>query len=165
MFKLLSILAFPSKAEDLNLILNWKYIDIKKIINERVEEFFNIYEMNSLIEQTYYSQKTLNFIFKKILLENNRMNDIKINKNTSILSNLINESCKTRILLISEFSDADNIKFDQKLLFLMKRQNIVLDCVSIGSIELNVIIYYISFWIHKIFKCKYIFSCFIKFFS
>lgn len=37
-------MAFPSKIEDLNLILNCKYEEISEIINKRVEEFFSIYD-------------------------------------------------------------------------------------------------------------------------
>ncbi len=128
-----SILAFPSRVEELNLILNCKYEDIKSIVNRRIEEFFQIYDN---ISNTSGSMIALNQIFKKILLENNRMNTYKINKPTSILLNSFDKSSnlhRTRVLICSDAVEELDVSFDQKLFFLMKRQNIYVDCLSIGE--------------------------------
>lgn len=117
-------------------------MDIRKIISNRIEDFFKLYDKCQLILEREkiipINENSLNYIFKKILLENNRSNSVKVNLKTSILSNIMNESCKTRVLLISD--DLNNeININQKLLFLMKRQNIVLDSISLGKSSVNVI--------------------------
>lgn len=113
-----------------------KYGEIKSTILKKLEEFFENYEIltdsnsnNSFIDsESNLKLNALNQIFKKILLESNRSNT-----NTHILSNLKdnNSTSNSRILLISDFLNNNNnntiedfkeIEYDQKLLFLLKRQ-------------------------------------------
>lgn len=146
------MLVFPTKNEEIQLILNLKYDEIRSIVNRKIEEFFKIYEEISLLHHTsdirnYVVLKPLNQIFKKILLENNRINNYSSH---NIFSNVALNS-KSRIII---FSDALNneefalsfFEYDQKLIFLMKRQNITIDCLSISE--------------EKIVKI-YIFNCYI----
>ena len=124
------------------MILNLKYDEIKTIINKRIEDFFKSYDeihlnLNFNKDNQIYVQCSLNQIFKKILLENNRVSPNKVEKPTSVLVNPIDKISsfnKTRILMCSDALDESDILFDQKLLFLMKRQNIHLDCISIGKL-------------------------------
>jgi hypothetical protein len=124
-------LAFPDKKDDLNLISNFKNEEIKTIIIKKAEAFFQLYDtlVNNEIKMP------LNLMFKKILLENNRVNPLKIDKESSILLNVdkTNIQNKMRVLICSDASEESDINYDQKLLFLFKRQNISLDCVTINE--------------------------------
>lgn len=44
-------------------------------------------------------------------------------------------SHRTRILICSDANEESEINFNQKLLFLMKRQNIFLDSITLGECE------------------------------
>lgn len=126
-----SVLAFPDKKDDLNLISNFKNEEIKTIIYKKTEAFFQIYD--TLVNHEI--NVPLNLIFKKILLENNRLSPIKIDKESSILLNVekANIQNKMRVLICSDAKEESDTKFDQKLIFLFKRQNISLDCVTINE--------------------------------
>lgn len=98
----------------MHLILNIKYEEIKNVINKKIEEFFKFYDICLSYNQ---NNQPLNQIFKKILLENNKVAD-----NPKILANApLNTNYKNRVIIISD-SLTEEFKFDQKLLFLMKRQ-------------------------------------------
>jgi hypothetical protein len=49
---------------------------------------------------------------------------------------------RTRILICSDATNENEINFDQKLLFLMKRQNIYLDSVTLGDSEVLMVIFH-----------------------
>ena len=142
---LFSILAFPTNVDEFNSIINLKYENIKRIITERIESFFktfdeinnnlNLQNDNLKSSLTSYNNSATNQILTKILLENNRWSGNKLNKPTSILINkndkLITGN-KTRVLICSDLKVEDKFNYDQKLIFLLKRQNIHIDSISIG---------------------------------
>jgi hypothetical protein len=104
-----------------------------------------------LLNTSQSGTNSLNQIFKKILLENNSMSSTKINKPTSILCNTITGKAgdaaansnfsnhRTRVLICSDATEESEISFDQKLLFLMKRQNIFVDSVTIGDSDIIIV--------------------------
>ena len=46
---------------------------------------------------------------------------------------------RSRVVLFSDSTNDINFEVDQKLLFLMKRQNIHVDCISVGTNEIIVL--------------------------
>lgn len=90
---------------------------------------------NSKVVKNILQQACLNQIFKKILLENNRWNDNKFKMKT-LLSNPLDKELnyhRTRVFVCSDALKEEEIEYDQKLVFLMKRQGIYVDCLSIGQ--------------------------------
>jgi hypothetical protein len=166
-------LIYPNKQEEINLILNLKFDEIKNIINKKLEEFFKNYEeiqMHNAVNNNVNGTKSLNNsnninnsnfistpipinqIFKKILLESNRTENISKNstcngsENTSTNNNTLLATTnkkssnlgRSRVIIFSDMTNDTGFEYDQKLLFLMKRQNILIDCVSVGTTEIIV---------------------------
>ena len=105
------------------MILNLKYEEIIKIAHERIEHFFEKYErlpeneLNNNINTN--TNSGINSIFKKILFESNKFKD---RSRVLLISNVYNEYQKDYF-------------YDQKYLFLLKTNNIVVDCLQIGALD------------------------------
>jgi len=121
-----SSLIFPihtNSQNDNTLILNLKYEEIIKISHERIEHFFEKYErlpeneLNNNINTN--TNSGINSIFKKILFESNKFKD---RSRVLLISNVYNEYQKDYF-------------YDQKYLFLLKTNNIVVDCLQIGALD------------------------------
>ncbi len=123
---------FPSKLEEILLILNLKYEEIKTNVYTKLEDFCkNCTELGNR-ENDLPQLNPINKIFKKILLENNRIGEIDILGNTDENHN--------RVLIVS---DGDYFQYDQKLLFYIMRENIVIDCISLTNNK-NVLYSYLA---------------------
>jgi len=80
----------------------------------------------------------LNPILKKILLESNSNSMINVKYKSTNKENLI-ISHKSRVLIISDTNSEKKINYDQILLFKMKRQDINIDCISIGEEDKSIV--------------------------
>ena len=101
------------------MILNLKYEEIIKLVQERIEIFFEKYE--KLKDNELPRSSEINCIFKKVLFETNKFKD------------------KTRILLISNIHSNSIFQkdyfYDQKYIFLCKSLDIVIDSIQIGEVD------------------------------
>ena len=113
---------FPHQPEDYKLIYNFNFNSIRQDVISRIENF------DSLAKGNYF--KSINNIFKKILLENNNSDSDKMN----------------RLLFVSDYSN-QKIVYEQKYLHLLKRGNMICDCLHINSTTnvINKIIERVSF--------------------
>lgn len=120
---------FPHKLKDYNLFLTNNFSEIKAIIAKNIKEFFALYEKFTTLNQKkeISPPSPLNQIFKKILLEVNHkaLTQVKIN-------NGIDEKA-SQILLISDCKSKDQLHYEQKLLYLLKKGKINVDCVHLGE--------------------------------
>ena len=119
--------------------------EIKGLIIKRLEEFFRNYDELYFDSNSQYNTpndnnlNNFNPIFKKILLEMNRIEPNNSQGLYSILTNQIDKiitTHKTRMFVFSDALREEDINYDQKLIFLMKMHNIYIDSLSIGSVPL-----------------------------
>ena len=117
---------FPKKLKDNILYNSCNFNEIKDIIEKNRKNFFDFAQniLNTNIENI---NSPFNQILKKIILENNYLNDIKKKeeKETIKKDNLI--------ILISDCINSNNLNFNQKLLYLLKKNNISIDCIHLGN--------------------------------
>lgn len=120
---------FPHKLKDYNLFLTINYNDIKAIIAKNIKDFFSLYEKftDSNCNKEISSPSPFNQIFKKILLETNNKNLSEVKVNTGI------DEKQSLILLLSDCVSNEQLHYDQKLLYLIKKNKILFDCVHIGE--------------------------------
>ena len=126
---------FPHKSKDSGYFLSQNFSEIKETIKLNIKEFFLKYD-------TYYKNQInvsfsspLNQIFKKILLENNRLkiqNNIK-NINIDLMQNLSQDEKNNLILLISDCDINNQLFYEQKYLYLLKKEGIKIDCIHLGK--------------------------------
>lgn len=151
------------KFEEIRNIINKRIDEFFKICEE-MEVIENELEKENKLKNIaedspailFTSQKNpIDQIFKKVLLENNIMFHInsKLNKysenstqsydtNHPLANNeKIPNMGRSRVVIFSDMTNDLNFEIDQKLLFLMKRQNIHIDCISVGTNEIIVKIF------------------------
>jgi hypothetical protein len=116
-------------------------------INATIHEKFKI--QNNLLGKI----NPINQIFKKILIENNTMfhYNPKMHKcsEVSIHSSNINNPLsyhekvpnlgRARVIIFSDMTNDSDFEFNQKYMFLMKREDIHIDCISVGTNEIIVL--------------------------
>jgi hypothetical protein len=124
--------------------LNFKYEEIRELSLKRIEEFFKTYEdlqlrkeneMDLDDEKEKFIRHPLNKIFQKILMENNSIHQSKKVVIDQSVEKNPNNTGRSRVIIFSDMSNDANFDYDQKLLYLMKKQNISVDCVSIGTTD------------------------------
>lgn len=134
-------LLFPSKIKDPTYFLTSNYTEMSKSIVDSVDNFFNNV---SLAEDKLSSNDSknnispINVIFKKILLEINQKNKSKQSfgeGNFFLFSNNNNEM-NDRVLLIND-SDNDFENINQKYVFLLKKEKIKIDILSLNKNNKN----------------------------
>ena len=126
---------FPHKSKDSGYFLSQNFSEIKETIKLNIKEFFLKYD-------TYYKNQInvsfsspLNQIFKKILLENNRLkiqNNLKNNTN-NLMQNISQDEKNNLILLISDCDNNNQLFYEQKYLYLLKKEGIKIDCIHLGK--------------------------------
>ena len=126
---------FPHKSKDSGYFLSQNFSEIKETIKLNIKEFFFKYD-------TYYKNQInvsfsspLNQIFKKILLENNRLkiqNNLKNNTN-NLMQNISQDEKNNLILLISDCDNNNQLFYEQKYLYLLKKEGIKIDCIHLGK--------------------------------
>jgi len=109
---------------------------------------------NSIDKNLIEKINPLDQIFKKILLENNSMyhsnpkihkySDIHIPSNFNTTNPLsyhekLPNLGRARVIIFSDMTNDSLFDFNQKYLFLMKRQDIHIDCLSVGNNQIIVI--------------------------
>ena len=134
------ILLFPSKLKDPTYFITSNYSEISKSISDTLENFFNnISQMEEKLSNDFKNNiYPINIIFKKILLELNQKNKSKnvIGDGNFFLSANENNGIKDRILLINDSeNDFDNV--NQKYIFLLKKEKIKIDILSLNKKNKN----------------------------
>lgn len=112
---------FPRTNKDIRLFTTLSFEEIKNIISKSLGEFFQIYSHNDFSLQSsapLTSPSAFNQIFTKILLENNKTNHIKDKSNL--------------IMIVTDLTDSAQFSTEQKLLYLLKTNNIKVDCLHLG---------------------------------
>ena len=133
-------LLFPSKIKDPTYFITSNYTEISKSILESLNNFF---ENVSQAEDKFNPNENknnpcaVNIIFKKILLEINQKNNSKeTGDGNFFLSVKNNNEMNDRIILINDSENHfDNI--NQKYLFLLKKQKIKIDILSLNEKNKN----------------------------
>jgi hypothetical protein len=119
---------FPTKPKDDNLFISLNYNEIKNIIDKSISDFFTLYQKFDNCNKTnhsiqFISTSPFNQIFKKILLENN--------SRRQFINNISDK--KSLVLIISDCKIHNTFSYDQKLLYLLKKNNIIVDCIHLGE--------------------------------
>ena len=129
---------FPHKPKDYALFLTINYNEIKENITKTLKNFFSRYEILVNTNKKICNSSTMDQIFKLILLETN--------KRKSIDNNII--------LIISDCTNGNKITYQQKLLYLLKKNKIEIDCIHLGehNFEYNRIFESLSFYCDGIFE-------------
>lgn len=130
------ILLFPSKLKDPTYFITSNYSEISKSISDTLENFFNNVtqaeeKLSNDVKSNIYP---INIIFKKILLELNQKNKSKnaIGNGIFFLSANETNGIKDRILLIND-SENDFENINQKYIFLLKKEKIKIDILSLNK--------------------------------
>ena len=135
-------LLFPSKVRDPTHLITSSYSEISSSISEALNQFFNsVTQSEGKLSQndTKNSPIAINVILKKILLELNQKNKSKQilgDGNFFLSSNNDNEKIDRIILINDSENDFDDI--NQKYVFLLKKENIKIDILSINELNKNV---------------------------
>jgi hypothetical protein len=134
------ILLFPSKLKDPTYFITSNYSEISKSISDTLENFFNnVSQAEEKLSNDFKNNiYPINIIFKKILLELNQKNKSKsaIGDGNFFLSANETNGIKDRILLINDSeNDFDNI--NQKYIFLLKKEKIKIDILSLNKKNKN----------------------------
>lgn len=134
------ILLFPSKLKDPTYFITSNYSEISKSISDTLENFFNnVTQAEEKLSNDFKSNiYPINIIFKKILLELNQKNKSKnvIGDGNFFLSANETNGIKDRILLINDSeNDFDNV--NQKYIFLLKKEKIKIDILSLNKKNKN----------------------------
>ena len=119
---------FPTKPKDDNLFISLNYNEIRNIIDKSISDFFTLYQKFDNCNKTnhsiqFISTSPFNQIFKKILLENN--------SRRQFINNISDK--KSLVLIISDCKVNNTFSYDQKLLYLLKKNNIIVDCIHLGE--------------------------------
>ena len=126
---------FPHKSKDTGYFLSQNFREIEETIKLNIKEFFSKYDTYSKNQINVSFSSPLNQIFKKILLENNRLkiqNNIK-NNNNDLMQNLSQDEKNNLILLISDCDINNQLFYEQKYLYLLKKEGIKIDCIHLGK--------------------------------
>ena len=134
------ILLFPSKLKDPTYFITSNYSEISKSISDTLDNFFNnVSQAEEKLSNDFKNNiYPINIIFKKILLELNQKNKSKnaIGDGIFFLSANETNGIKDRILLINDSeNDFDNI--NQKYIFLLKKEKIKIDILSLNKKNKN----------------------------
>ena len=133
-------LLFPSKIKDPTYFMTSNYTEISKSILESLNNFFqNVSQAEDKFNpnENKNNPSAVNIIFKKILLEINQKNNSKeTGDGNFFLSVKNNNEMNDRIILINDSeNDFDNI--NQKYLFLLKKEKIKIDILSLNEKNKN----------------------------
>jgi len=130
------ILLFPSKLKDPTYFITSNYSEISKSISDTLENFFNnVSQAEEKLSNDFKSSiYPINIIFKKILLELNQKNKSKnaIGNGNFFLSANETNGIKDRILIIND-SENDFENINQKYIFLLKKEKIKIDILSLNK--------------------------------
>ena len=134
------ILLFPSKLKDPTYFITSNYSEISKSISDTLDNFFNnVSQAEEKLSNDFKNNiYPINIIFKKILLELNQKNKSKnaIGDGIFFLSANETNGIKDRILLINDSeNDFDNI--NKKYVFLLKKEKIKIDILSLNKKNKN----------------------------
>ena len=126
---------FPHKVKDTGYFLCQNFSEIEETIKSNIKEFFNKYDTYTKNQINVSFSSPLNQIFKKILLENNRVkiqNNLYNNGN-ELIPNFSQDEKNNSIILISDCIDNSQLFYEQKYLYLLKKDRITIDCIHLGK--------------------------------
>ena len=129
-------LLFPTKIKDPTYFMTSNYTEMSKSIEETLNNFFeNVTSAEDKLNTTDIgnSANAINVIIKKILLEINQKKNAKFDENGNFnLSSSTGPDINDRIILINDSAnDFDNI--NQKYVFLLKKEKIKIDILSLNE--------------------------------
>ena len=132
---------FPNKIKDPTLLNTSNYHDISNSISENLKYFFNtVTQAEEKLNQNDIKNKpnAINIILKKILLEINQKKKSKeiLGDATFLLSSDNDNEKNDRIILIND-SENDFDEINQKYIFLLKKEKIKIDILSINELNKN----------------------------
>ena len=134
------IILFPSKTKDPTFLNTSNYTEICASISENLKNFFNTVtqaeeKMNS--NDAKNKPNPMNVIFKKILLEINQKKKTKeLGDGTFLLSSGNEIEKNDKIILIND-SENDFDDINQKYIFLLKKEKIKIDILSLNELNKN----------------------------
>lgn len=135
------ILLFPNKIKDPTHLITSNYTEISTSITEALNHFFNsVSQAEEKLSQNDIKNGpiAINVILKKILLELNQKNNSKQTSgdgNFLLSSNNDNQKID-RIILIND-SENDFDEINQKYVFLLRKENIKIDILSLNELNKN----------------------------
>ena len=131
---------FPSKTKDPTFLNTSNYIEICSSISDNIKNFFTIVtqaeeKLNS--NDIKNKPNSINVILKKILLEVNQKKKSKeLGEGTFLLSSGAENEKSDRIILIND-SENDFDDINQKYIFLLKKEKIKIDILSLNKLNKN----------------------------
>ena len=134
-------LLFPNKLKDSSYFMTSNYSEIEKSILDSVNYFFNnVSQAEEKLDQNNDKAypSAINIILKKIILELNQNNNIKQieGDGSFFLSSNLDKNKKDKILIIND-SENDFEEINQKYVFLLKKEKIKIDILSLNEKNRN----------------------------
>ena len=130
---------FPRTNKDQSYIISSNYGEISKLIDESLDSFFNDIQKieSSDINNNTSKINPIDIIFKKVILEINSKNAIiEKNQKNNFLEQKDKIDTNDKILLIND-SEKDFDQVNQKYIFLLKKENIKIDILSLNENNSN----------------------------